>query len=148
MRKTGLFMTMLALALLMTSCRGMFSVSQSPSASAAPDVVRLNIDYSNVQYLGEVSMVVTSTIYLGVIRDIKTVNGESYDFRNVKQAYFKGRKEVNVPNVMNKATYKVVETYPDADFYVPVRCVKEKQRMFLGRNETVTLVVRAYKYSK
>ena len=148
MRKTGLFIAVLSLAILMTSCSGVYNVSHSPSASVTPDIVRLNIDYNNVKYLGEVSIEVNSTVYLGIIRDIRTVNGVNYDFRNVKNVYFKGKKEVNMPRVMDKATYKVVETYPDADFYVPVSCSTQKQRMFLGRNETTKVVVRAYKYNK
>ena len=43
------------------------------------------------------------------------------------------------------ALYKVVEEYPDADYYVPVIKKTEVERMFLGRYVKESVTIKAYK---
>ena len=146
MRKFSLIIVAIAAAFTLSSCGGVRMSHKAPSTALAPSSVRVNVDNSKIRCLGEVTVTVNSTVYLGIIRDIKTINGETYDFRNVKTTSLVGKKGFYYPSVLNKATYKVVETYPQADFYEPAYVTKERHSMFLGHTETVTMVIRAYQY--
>ena len=43
------------------------------------------------------------------------------------------------------ALYKVVEEYPEADYYVPVIKQTEVERMFLGKFTKESVTLKAYK---
>jgi len=146
MRKISIILAAVAMVFAMSSCSGTYQVRTAPTASLSPDFVRVNVDNNQIRCLGEVTVNVNSTVYLGIFRKVHTVNGENYNFRTQKTTRLVGDKAFYIPWVLNRATYKVVETYPQADFYEPAYLTTEKQRMFLGCNENTTMVIRAYQY--
>ena len=76
---------MLALiALSFSSCSGLQQVSDVQTASFAPTFVRVDANINDYELLGETTVSVESREYLGFIDVLDRVNGEEYNFRDVK----------------------------------------------------------------
>ena len=73
-------------------------------------------------------------------------NGVEYDRRTVHKVSLKGEKDIKLPPVMKKALYKVVDMYPDADYFMPVYVKSEQQKMFGGKYVSRKALIRAYKF--
>jgi hypothetical protein len=114
-----------------------------------PDQVRLYMTMADYQYLGDVTVDVEYTTYLGIFRKIKTVNGEPYDprFYHVTNIGFRGNINRKL-GALKKALYKVTETYPNADYIMPASYNDVVEHMFGGRTHKRSMVVKVYAVDK
>lgn len=133
------------LLVLLASCGVQYDYTRVKSTSLTPDVVRLNMNLSDFEVLGETEISVDYRTYLGFIRANDSINHKAYDRRVVNKVSFAGNKDFCLPSYLKKAAYKVTETFPNADYYAPVYVNKKVLRMFLGRRTERTMVIKAYK---
>jgi hypothetical protein len=131
--------------LLLSSCSGLYHYNKVNTISLTPDHVRLNMNMEDIELLGSTSISVTSRTYFGMFKTIDSVNNVEYNFREVKKVYLDRKKGVPLSKDLRKATYKAIEEYPDADFYVPVYSQNQVHRLFLGKRQTTTAVIKAFK---
>jgi hypothetical protein len=131
--------------LFLSSCSGLYHYQKVGTTSFSPDHVRLNMNLDDMELLGSTTVSVTSRTYLGIFKTIDTINDVKYNFREVKKVKLAGRKSIALSGDLRKAAYKVVEEYPDADFYVPVYSQRQIRRLFLGKKQTVSAVIKAFK---
>ncbi len=132
----------------LSSCNTMRTYNKMRTTSFTPDLVRMNIDYSDMQYLGQTTLSVQTKTYLGIFKQIDFVNGIKYDFRKVTIVNLEGATEISLHKDLKKAAYKALEEFPDADYFIPVSSKKVVDRMFLGHRTKYTIVVKAYKFNK
>lgn len=128
--------------LVLTSCVSQHNVNRAYSP-LKPDYVRLDVTMADYEYLGDVTMEVVYKHY-GLWRKVLTINGENYDPRYYSKTQLDFTKRVKMSSLMKKACYKVVETYPQADYIVPATAKKEYEHMFAGRNIKETLTVKVF----
>jgi hypothetical protein len=131
--------------ILMTSCGGMYNYSTVKSTSFSPDFVRLDLKVQDFEYLGETTISADYRFYVGIFRNIDSINGNPYLQRNVEEVTLAGIKDIPLSLIMKRAAYKVLDEYPEADFYVAAHGRKEKQQMFLGQIVKETVTIKAYK---
>lgn len=133
---------MCAIALIVTSCG---SVSKNKSYTF--DQVRLEMGMNDLEYLGEADISVEYTSYLGLFKSIEKVNGEVYNPTHKKQLsvnkgfIFRNKK-------LDIAAYKLVEQYPQADYFQLVFETKDVDKLFLGSVNKEYARVKAYKLKK
>lgn len=139
MKKSFLF-TLLAVLALTTSC-----VSQKNNSGFAvkPNEVRLEIGMDDLTYLGTVNVEIEYKKY-GAITKIYTVNGTNYDPRYFTETTLSVKLPMGA-GMLQKALYKVQDTYPDAEFAIPVNHRKEVMYMNGGRIIKETMAVKTYK---
>lgn len=132
----------LAFVLLLATMTSCGSISKNRSYSF--DEVRLELGMNDLQYMGEQEISIEYTSYLGLFKSIEKVNGEVYDPVN--------RKELTMPRSCNfrnrnldKAAYKLRETFPDAVYFQIVMETKDVDKLFLGSVNKETARVKAYK---
>lgn len=130
------------------SCNTMRTYNEMRTTSFTPDLVRMNVNLSDVQLLGQTTLTVQTRTYLGMFKHTDYVNGVRYDYRTVTKVSLHGMTDIKLPREMQKAAYKALEEFPEADYFVPVSAKKEVDWMFLGHRTTHTVVVKAYKYNK
>ena len=126
-------------------CSSMKTFDKAPSGSMTP-IVQLNIDLDDIEYLGETTISVSTSTYLGSIKRIDLVNGEVYDRRNSTVTSLVGNLDIRLKGDLELAGYKIIKDFPEADYFVPVYYKDEVLKMFMGRKSTKTMVVKAYKY--
>ncbi|MDR1878357.1 MAG: hypothetical protein LBQ64_02200 [Bacteroidales bacterium] len=131
--------------LLLCSCSGIYHYNKVNTTSFSPDHVRLNMDLNDFELLGSDTISVISRTYLGIFKTTDTVNNVLYNFREVKFVNLDGKNGIYLPRELRKAVYKVIEKYPDADFYIPVYSQKQINRLFLGKKQTTTALIKAFK---
>lgn len=146
MKRFFLTLTMITFTvLLFSSCSGLRQVSGVQSTSFVPDYVRIEANINDYAQLGESTVTLEYRKYLGFINKIDKVNGEDYNFRDVKIIELEGKTNIKLNGDIKKALYKVVEEYPNADYYVPVMKQTEVERMFLGKYIKESVILKAYK---
>ncbi|MBE6336450.1 MAG: hypothetical protein E7066_07245 [Lentimicrobiaceae bacterium] len=146
MKRFFLTLTMITFTvLLFSSCSGLRQVSGVQSTSFVPDYVRIEANINDYAQLGESTVTLEYREYLGFINKIDKVNGEDYNFRDVKIIELEGKTNIKLNGDIKKALYKVVEEYPNADYYVPVMKQTEVERMFLGKYIKESVILKAYK---
>ena len=146
MKRFFLTLTMITFTvLLFSSCSGVRQVSGVQSTSFVPDYVRIEANINDYAQLGESTVTLEYREYLGFINKIDKVNGEDYNFRDVKIIELEGKTNIKLNGDIKKALYKVVEEYPNADYYVPVMKQTEVERMFLGKYIKESVILKAYK---
>lgn len=147
MKRNVILLCTLTVALMLTSC-----VSQHKTlnqyAPLTPDKVRLELTMQDYEYLGDVTMEVTYKTYFGSVGKILTINGEAYNPRFYRSAQIRWNKDVRVSSVMEKALYKIGDTYPDADYIMPVRQERVYDHMLGGREIRETLTVKVFALKK
>lgn len=114
------------------------------TTSFVPDYVRVEANINDYEQLGETTITVESRRYLGFINKIDKINDEDYNFRDVKIVELEGKTNIRLTGDIKKALYKVVEEYPNADYYVPVMKKTEVDRMFLGKYVKKSVTIKAY----
>lgn len=142
MRNKVLYISFILTLFVLSSCGTL-----TKSRTYAPGQVQLNIDMSDLDYLGESKIDVTYRTYLGFIRVIDTVNGEEYDRANIQEAKLCsqiGSSLLSGP--LNKATSKLIKKFPDATYFQPISQTMTKERLFLGSQVSIKAVVKAYKF--
>ena len=108
--------------------------------------VRLNISLDDIEYLGESTISVSSRTYFGCIKHIDMVNGEVFDRHNNTSTSLLGNLDIKLQGDIALAAGKVIQDYPEADYFVPVSYKDEVAHLFLGKLSTKTMVIKAYKY--
>ena len=127
------------------SCSSMRTIEKAPAGSMTPEV-RLNISLDDIEYLGESTISVSSRTYFGSIKRIDMVNGEIFDPRNNTTTSLMGNLDIKLHGDIALAAGKVIQDYPEADYFVPVSYKDEVANLFLGKLSTKTMVIKAYKY--
>lgn len=111
--------------------------------SYSPDVTQLNLQMSDLEYLGETEISVVYDTYLGIFTRIDQINGVKYDGKVKEFANLHTNKPLSRKLV--RATPKVLEEFPEASYYIVTRQTVEKQLLFLGSEKVVKATVKAYK---
>lgn len=137
------YFAIVLMGVLASSC--MTSRHNSAFSSMNPDEVRLNIDMHDMDCLGEVEISLTQDVYFGCIVSTRTVNGEKYDSWKKTTTSLAGATWGHKAYGMELAAGKVLEKYPNADFYKVVRETRKVQRMFCMKEVTRTATVKAYR---
>ena len=139
-----LFMVGVA-ALLFTSCG-----TTTSTRSFSPQITQLIYSNDDLEFVGETEVTVNySTWLFGIFYQIHTVNGEAYDSSNKKITQLSNGIYLPVlGNKLAKATYKVIDQYPEARYFQIVRQTSEKEKLFLGNEYTKKALIRAYKIRK
>jgi hypothetical protein len=135
-----LFMVGVA-AMLFTSCG-----TTTNTRSFSPQITQLIYSNDDLEFVGETEVSVTYSTWLGLFYQIHTVNGVEYDSSNKKITNLTNGINVPLlPKKLNKATYKVMEQFPEARYFQIVRQTSEKEKLFLGNEIKKTALIRAYK---
>lgn len=142
MKQIRLF-TAVVIATLLASCAT--TRHNSTYSNVDPTEVRLNIDMHDMECLGEVEISITEEIYLGFIKSTRYVNGQKYQGWNKTTTSLAGTTWDKSAKGMEKATYKVLEKFPKADFYKVVRQSVKTQRMFGMKEVSRTATIKAYR---
>lgn len=121
-------LTMLLL-LLLTSCVSQHTVNRH---AYRPDFVQLRLSMDDYEYLGEVTVETEYKIYLGIFRKMLTVNGEPYDPRTYTSTYLSLYPHRHTSHRIDRAMYKVLDIYPDADYIIPGAYKKSVDHMMIG----------------
>lgn len=145
MKRRILLLGLVAMLLLsFSSCSGYRHMSGVRTFSDA--TFRVNTSINDYTLLGETEVSVEVRSYLGWIEVIDKVNGEVYNKTDQKIVSLEGMKPaVKMDSNIERALYKVLEMYPDADYYVPVSTKLEIEDLFLGKHTVETVRVKAYK---
>lgn len=130
------------------SCSRLRKATSVQTTSFTPNIVRVESNIDNYQQLGETTVDVEYRTYLGIFTTIDKINGEDYNFRNVRYVSLEGRTNIYLGGKIKKALYKAIDEFPDADYYVPVVKQTEVQKLFLGNYKKVSVVIKAYKLVK
>lgn len=134
MRYISCLILTVAVMLGLSGCGSVKSVK-----SYRPDEVRLELQMSDLKFVGETEVEITYRTYLGFITSVDKVNGVDYDGTDKSVASIGG-----VHGHLKKACYKVVEEYPNARYFQLVRKTKTSDRLFLGSHVTEKAIIRAY----
>lgn len=127
------------------SCSSMRTLEKAPAGSMTPEV-RLNISLDDIEYLGESTISVSTRSYFGCIKQIDMVNGEVFDRHNNTTTSLMGNLDIKLHGDIALAAGKVIQDYPEADYFIPVSYKDEVAHLFLGKLSTKTMVIKAYKY--
>ena len=131
-----------------TSCSGLRTFQKVQGVRTTPDIVRLEMNFDHMIPLGETTISIETRTYLGIFVQLDKVNGVDYDRRNQRTAWVKGDGlNFRLAGNLRKALVKVVDEYPTADYYVVTSSKVETNQMFLGKSQTKSMVVKAYRYS-
>jgi hypothetical protein len=144
LKNSIIFLSLLLSAVLLNSCGTVTGIRTMNAFS--PKKVELQLHMSDLVYLGETEVSVVYRTYLGVFSSIDQINGEEYNSSNVKTAKF--NSAILRDSKLDKAAYKVIEQYPDADFYQVVYKKKVIDRLFLGSEVVYTARIQAYSFVK
>ena len=148
MKQRILLPILLLVAVLGTSCVSQHNVERNYS-EFKPDQVRLYMTMADYQYLGDVTVDVEYTTYLGIFRKIRMVNGEPYDPRFYHETHIGFRGNVSRQlGLLKKALYKVTDTYPNADYIMPASFNDVVEHMNAGRIHKRSMVVKVYAVNK
>ncbi len=113
-----------------------------------PTTTQLNIQMDDLEYLGESEISVDYRTYLGFISKIDRINGVPYTGEEIRRAQINGGY-LSAPGLYSKlgrATAKVLDEYPQANYFVVVRQTQNKTRLFLGADVSVRATVKAYSF--
>ena len=131
-----------------TSYSGLRTFQQAQGLSVTPDFVRLDMNFDNMTPLGETTISIETRTYLGFITVLDKVNGVDYDRRNQRTAMLKGDGlNLRLAGNLRKALVKVLDEYPSADYYVVTSAKVETNQLFLGKEQTKSMTIKAYRYN-
>lgn len=101
---------------------------------------QLNFELSDLEYIKDISGTATQSYVVGL-----PLGGEKYKYASVS-GIAGGLVNVNARNRgYNNALYNALQSVPDADFVLPVSYEVISDRMFLGREDSVIVKVKAFK---
>lgn len=148
MKKIATILYSICVVLCLSSCNTTHTYTHMRTTHFTPDVVRMELTMSDLQYLGQTTLTVKTRTYFGFIKITDSVNGEQYNYRTVSHVDLQGMTDINIPIELKKAAYKALEEFPEADYFIPVSTKREVERMFMGNHTTHTVVLKAYKLNK
>lgn len=133
-----------ALAVLSVSC------SITRRGSYVPVTSQLNLQMSDLEYLGETEISVEYRTYIGFIRVVDKVNGVKYDIAKKQFAPMNAgaSDSPSIYSTLKKASYKVLDEFPDANYFIVVRTQRNITRLFLGSEKIDKAIVKAYSLKK
>ncbi len=140
------FVAGLTALIFLSSC----SVSHVTSAykensSLTPNRIEVHLTPGDIGYMGETSIDIDYKVYLGVIRIIEHINGEPYEIRKIDRVMLTGPMGLNLSPMLERASYKVTDNFPEADYYVVNRTRRISQNLFMGSFIREEATVKAYK---
>jgi len=135
----SLLRTILVLAIAIASA----SCSIVTRSAYSVDRTQLNISMEDLTLVGETDISVEYDTYLGIFTRVDKVNGEPYD-HTVKNITLLNTNTV-LARKLNIAAHKVLEDYPEANYFIVTNQRVTKELLFLGSEKTVTATVKAYK---
>ena len=113
----------------------------------APASTKLDLQMSDLNYIGQTEISVDFRTYLGFIRVTDALNGTPYDGREQLIARVGGDgTHQQLRGKLRRAAVKLLEEFPDADYFVVVKQIRHKNRLFLGAEITDKAVVKAYSF--
>lgn len=130
-----LLLLSVGLMLCLSSCSVVRQSTYSPRA------VEHNLCMADFEYLGETEISVEYRKYLGIFRTIDVINGQSYDGKTVERMDLPGCSSP----ILSRASYKVLDEYPEADYLVVSRTRKSIERLLLGSEVKTYAKIKAYK---
>lgn len=126
-------------ALLVALMFGSCTVYQT-SVPQANVQAQLNVDLADLEYIKDVTGTATQSYVVGL-----PVGGEKYK-RSSVSGIAGGLINVNVRSRgYNNALYSALKSIPDADFVLPVSLEIISNKMFMGREDSITVKVKAFK---
>lgn len=130
----------IALIMCLCSC-GMLSKSE-------PFTVKTNLEMkmSDLVFLGESEISCEYDTYLGFIRQLSKVNGETYQPGDKSKLTIHQRGLTFNSKGMKLASAKLLEEYPQACYFQIVLDTKTTDVLFLGSTTKRVARVRAYKF--
>lgn len=140
MKKIKNIFIIVLLAIVATSCGTVTRMN-----TLSPDRVELQINMNDLEYLGETEVSVAYDKYVGIFTSINEINGEVYNPAEVQVVNLEGLN-FSLEKHLNKATYKVIEDFPQATYYQVIYKKKTKDRLFLGSTVKISAVIRAYSF--
>jgi hypothetical protein len=140
MKKLTYLLLVIAVTAVLSSC--------GTTKSSVPYNVgaKLEIQMSDLKYLGESTISCEYDTYLGVIRHIVKVNDEVYVPGNDEKMNIVGGIVNFGSKAMNLAAAKLLSDFPDATYFQVVMDSKQTEVAFLGSSTKRVAKVRAYKF--
>lgn len=134
---------------IMSACSvGQYSSNTIRTTDFTPGIVKLDLTMNDFEFQGEVKVEVEYRTYFNSINVYETINGEAYNRRVTRSVHFAGDRGIRLSLPIQKATYKVIDIYPNADYYVPVFTDKQVERMFMGSRTKEVVTFKVYKQQK
>jgi hypothetical protein len=137
-----------AVAIGLSSCIGI-STTKSLQNSPLNADFRFQMQWSDLEYVGEVKATANWTQYLGVLKVSNYTSNIKYTFEGGK-TFLGGGLLGNgkTDQLVKRALYDAIEKDPalqEADFIIPVQTKTESTRMFLGAKKVQTVKAKLYK---
>ena len=137
-----------AVAIGLSSCIGI-STTKSLQNSPLNADFRFQMQWSDLEYVGEVKATANWTQYLGVLKVSNYTSNITYTFEGGK-TFLGGGLIGNgkTDRLVKRALYDAIEKDPalqEADFIIPVQTKTETTRMFLGAKKVQTVKAKLYK---
>lgn len=147
MSKYKLLFIFIALIVFMSSCQvGIFTTKKAMRTTTfMPDKVELRLTLDDFVLVGETEVTINYNRYLGFITKLHEINGEAVIRNKVNKIQTFGRSWLPLGPYLDRALYDVQVKYSEAEIFIPVYIVTEKQQLFLGAKVKKTLKVKAYK---
>jgi len=135
------FICVLVLAACVSSC----SITRNRTYS--PAVTQLNVHMDDLEYLGETEITVEYRTYLGFINVVDKINGELYDGKEIKTLVISnGNCSTSLVGKLDRASYKLAEEFPGADYFIVAGQSMTRDILFLGGHVTAKAKVKAYSF--
>jgi hypothetical protein len=145
MKKIASILFVAVLVVSLSSCVSRYEYRSAKSTSFTPNRVELKQTMTDYEYLGDVQVSIQYKTYLGFITHIEAINELPYNRHEKKIVNIRGDKDVAVSCRIRQALYKVLDTFPDADYYIPVKSVEKIDNLFLGKSISYVVTVKCYK---
>ncbi len=126
---------MIGVVLTLSSC------SVVKRSSYNPDKVQLNLGMSDLEFLGQTEISVEYRQYIGIIRTIDKINGVNHDGTVIRRTQVKDC----IDTYLQRATYKIFEEFPEADYIVLSNQKRDITRLFLGSEILASAKAKVYK---
>ena len=107
----------------------------------------IELDINDITYLGKTEISYEYSRYLFIFTRLISINNEKPNngIKNYVNLQTSGFSSFFEPN-MKRALYKAYLKFPDADYMEITERNTKTQRMFLGRKNKKSAIVKAYKY--
>lgn len=129
---------------------GLASCSITRHSAFAPSVTQLTLQMEDLEYLGETEITVEYRRYLGFITVTDKINDEVYTRDGIKRfpIFINNTTYDALMPKLGRAAYKLVEEYPNADYFIVTSQTKQRYQLFLGSHVTAKAKVKAYSFKK
>ncbi len=137
-----------AIAMGLSSCIGISTTKTLQNSPLNADF-RFQMQWSDLEYVGEVKATANWTQYLGVLKVSNYTSNIKYTFEGGKTFLGGGLLGSGKTDMLVKrALYDAIEKDPalqEADFIIPVQTKTETTKMFLGTKKVQTVKAKLYK---